>query len=288
MKINGSTRVFFTVADPIAQVRAPEVFNLVFNRFDIDAVMVPLQVAPAQLESTIRALMAAPNAGGVSLSIPHKSVAAGFMDRCSDVASVAKAVNAIRPGKGGTLEGDLFDGRGLVNLLEHYHFPYVGKRALLIGAGGAASAITTMLAASDIGEIHIYDPDTAKSQSLAELINTHFRVLARAIDSNDPAGFDLVINASPLGLKPNDPMPCDVDRLDEHTSVVDILMKNQPTPWLRAVKARGLKAQPGFDMLILQTPLYLEFFGYPEAAEAIRRDDSALRELLIPPEMLDV
>ena len=285
MTIFGSTRVFFTVADPIAQVRAPEVFNRVFEKFDIDAVMVPLHLVAGNFEKTVRALMSAPNVGGFSLSIPHKPTAAAMMDRCSDVARVAKAVNAIRADKQGALEGDLFDGAGLLSLLERYQLPYKGKQVLLIGAGGAASAIATTLARSGVAGISIYDPDQAKSRTLADLINAHFDVRASSVDSNGPEGFDLVINASPLGLKAHDPMPCDVARLDSSASVVDILMKNQPTPWLQAVKARGLPAQAGFDMLILQTPLYLDFFGYPEAAESLRRDDSTLRELLVPPEL---
>ena len=60
-------------------------------------------------------------------------------------------------------------------------------------------------------------------------------------------------------------------------------MKNQPTALLRGALARGLAAQPGFEMLIQQTPAYLDFFGYPELAEALRRDDAYLRELLVPP-----
>ena len=96
----------------------------------------------------------------------------------------------------------------------------------------------------------------------------------------------MIVNASPLGLKPTDPLPVDVARIADHAAVCDILMKNQPTPLLRAARSRGLVAEPGFDMLILQTPFYLDFFGYPELAESVRADDSYLRELLVPAELL--
>ena len=93
-----------------------------------------------------------------------------------------------------------------------------------------------------------------------------------AVDSNDPSGFDMVINASPLGLKAADPLPCDVARMDPHAVLMDILIKNQPTPVVRAARSRGLVAHPGFEMRIQQTALYLDFFGFADAAQQVRTD----------------
>jgi shikimate dehydrogenase len=191
-------------------------------------------------------------------------------------------VNAVRRNAAGELEGDLFDGVGFTRLLDHANIVYAGRRVLVIGAGGAASAVTTALAAAGVAVIALYDPDRTKADHLAALLRREFGIDAASAASNDPAGFDLVVNASPLGLKTTDPMPVDVAALDAHAAVCDILMKNQPTPLVRAARARGLAAEPGFDMLIQQTPLYLEFFGYPELAEAVRADDSYLRDLLFP------
>jgi shikimate dehydrogenase len=100
--------------------------------------------------------------------------------------------------------------------------------------------------------------------------------------SNDPAGFDLVINASPLGLQPDDAQPCDVQRLAPHAAVMDIVMKNQPTPWVRAARARGLQAQPGYEMLIQQAAPYLDFFGLHAAAQLVRDDATFVREQIYP------
>ena len=282
MNITGTTRVFYCIADPIDQVRAPEVFNAVFSRHRVDAVMVPLRVAAGQLQETLRALLASPSSGGVSLSIPHKSVAASIVERRSPAAAVANAVNAIRRNAAGELEGDLFDGVGFTRLLDHAGIVYAGRRVLVIGAGGAAAAVTTAMAAAGVAAIALYDPDSAKAEHLAALLRREFAIDATRAASNAPAGFDLVVNASPLGLKTTDPIPVDVAALDPHAAVCDILMKNQPTPLVRAARARGLVAEPGFDMLIQQTPLYLEFFGYPELADAVRADDGYLRDLLFP------
>jgi shikimate dehydrogenase len=91
-----------------------------------------------------------------------------------------------------------------------------------------------------------------------------------------------VINATPLGLKASDPMPCDVSRIAPHAALVDILMKNQPSPMVRAARDRGLVAQPGFEMLIQQSSLYLDFFGLHDAARTVEQDLTFLRKQLYP------
>ena len=280
--ITGTTRVFYCIADPIDQVRAPEVFNAVFARAGMDAVMVPLRVHADRLESTLRALFESPTVGGASLSIPHKAAATTIVDRCSDIAMISGAVNAVRRNSSGALEGDLFDGLGFTGLLQRAAIDYVGRRVLIIGAGGAASAIATALADEGVSMIGLFDPDAEKARQLARRLHARFNIEAFAASSNDPARFDLIVNATPLGLKDTDPLPIDVAAIPAHAAVCDILMKNQPTPLLRRARARGLVAEPGFDMLIRQTPHYLDFFGYPELAEMVRRDDLFVRELLFP------
>lgn len=282
----GSTRVFFMVADPIEQVRTPEIFNKVLPLCGIDAVMVPLQVDQKDLVETVRALFRSKTTAGMVLSIPHKTCAAGLVDKRTKIATTANAVNVIRRNADGTLEGALFDGVGFVKSLDRYRMPYEGKRVLIIGAGGAGSAIATSLAAGGSAHISVFDPDVNKARQVTDAIREHFGVSAVAGESNNPAGFDLVINASPLGLKAEDPLPVPVHALEAGTQVCDILMKNQPTPLLQAAIKQGLRVQPGFDMLILQTPLFLEFFGLEQVAEYLRADDSAVREMLFPKELL--
>ncbi|MDN0075163.1 shikimate dehydrogenase [Crenobacter sp. SG2303] len=287
MKITGNTQVFFVIADPIGQVRAPELFNRVFELHGVDAVVVPLQVAADDFEPTVRALFRSPSTGGVFLSIPHKPAALTVADRCSELAEVAGAVNALRRGRDGAIEGELFDGLGFVKALDDAHIAYAGRRVLLIGAGGAASAAAATLAARGTSEIAIFDPVADKAMQLASRIVSAFRIDAYAAASNDPAGYDLVVNVSPLGMKTDDPVPFDVARLDDGAAVFDVLMKNQPTPLVRAARARGLTAEPGFEMLIQQAPLYLRFFGLEAAASGIENDASALRAMIYPPELLD-
>ena len=115
--------------------------------------------------------------------------------------------------------------------------------------------------------------------------NAFFDATVVSVDSNDPAGYDVVVNATQLGLAPDDAPACDVARMDGHAALFDVLLRGQPTPLVQAARARGLNAQAGFEMLIQQMPEYLAYFGHPEAAEDVRRDATFLRELIYPDAM---
>lgn len=291
-RVTGKTALYLIVGDPVEQVKAPETFNPIFARHGIDAVLVPVQVAPEHLDHFVRTAFLAPNVQGLWVAIPHKAPITGVLDRCSELGRMAGAVNAVRRNPDGSLEGGLFDGEGFVDALRYYGIPHAGQRVLIVGAGGGAAAIAASLAITraDGGaarEIDLFDPATAKATAVAERIARATGVPVRSVAQADPAGYDLVINASPLGLKPGDPMPCDVDRLEPHAALVDIVMKNQPTPVVRAARSRGLHAQPGFEMMIQQAHLYLDFFGHAEAAAEVRRDATALRERIYPVELRD-
>lgn len=289
--IRGNTDVFLIPGDPVEQVRAPEVFNLIFRTLGINAVLVPVHVQARDIGPFVRAAFLAKNIKGLFLAIPHKSRVMDLLAHCNEEGRVAGAVNGIRRNPDGALEGGLFDGMGCRSALDYFGMAYTGRRVLILGAGGGASAIAASLAVAGPRApalIALYDPVPGKAQAVA----LHIAAAAQAAGtqvvaaaSNDPAAYDLVINASPLGLQAGDPLPCEVSRLAPHAAVLDILMKNQPTPWVRAARARGLVAQPGFEMLIQQAPDYLDFFGHADAAAAVRRDATFLREHIYPQEL---
>ena len=289
--IQGSTDVYLISGDPVEQVRAPEVFNLIFRTLDINAVLVPVHVALQDIEAFVRTAFLAKNIKGMLLTIPHKSRVMGLLSHCNDAGRMAGAVNGIRRNAAGELEGALFDGKGFVLSLDYFGVAYAGKRVLILGAGGAAAAIAVSLALAGSqapAVIALHDSAPGKAQALASQLAAAAQMpLAKivAATSGDPSAYDLVVNASPLGLKAGDPLPCDVSRLAPHAAVMDILMKNQPTPLVQAARARHLVAQPGFEMLIQQAPDYLAFFGYAEAAQTVRNDATFIRELLYPAAM---
>lgn len=282
MQISGRTRVFMVLGDPVSQVLAPQLFNPLFARHGVDAVLVPAQVPRERVQAFTRHVLAADNIDGLWLTIPHKPLVMPLLQHLDLHAQRAQAVNAVRRNADASLEGALFDGRGFVRALAHFGFEPAGRRALLVGAGGAGAAIAVALLETGLERLALSDLGE-RAQRLAGALAPHAAGTEVVAAGNDPAGFDLVINATPLGLRADDALPFDVARLDAHATVVDILMKPQGTPLLRACAARGVRAHPGFEMLVQQVPDYLAFFGLHDVGQAVRADLGAVRALLQAP-----
>ena len=137
-----------------------------------------------------------------------------------------------------------------------------GARALVVGAGGVGSAIAASLAAAGLAEIGLFDVHAASAEALAGRLRTHYPALDVRTGGNDPAGYDIVVNATPMGMKPGDPLPVDIERVAPGTFVGEVVMKEEFTPLLRAASAKGCPVQVGADMLFEMIPAYLEFFGF--------------------------
>ncbi|MDE2628345.1 MAG: shikimate dehydrogenase [Burkholderiales bacterium] len=283
MNISGTTRVFLILGDPVAQVRAPEAFNHLFAKHGADAVLVPAKLSSANLAAFVKNSLLADNIDGLWLAIPHKTAMVGLLDHCETLGRVAGAVNAARRNADGSLEGALFDGVGFVKALDHFGLPIAGRDALVVGVGGGGVAIAASLAARGAGRIALFDSTPGRTAAVASKLAAEFGVDVVSAASADPAGHDLVVNATPLGLKAGDPLPFDVARVDTDAAVIDILMKNQPTPLLRACRARGITAHPGFEMMVQQVPEYLSFFGFDAIAREVQADSSDIRALFEAP-----
>jgi len=288
--INGSTDVYVIPGFPVANVRVPALFNAAFQRFDINAVLLPARVAARDLAVFLKASFLAQNIRGMVIAPPHKPLIVDLLDGCGLFGRVAGSVNAVRRLDNGELEGDLFDGEGLVGALDHYNIPFRGKRVLILGAGVSAAAIGVALAEGGTvdGAEHIafFDPVAGKAIGLATRLDAFFDAEVTSVASSDPAGYDVVVNATQLGLEPGDAMACDVSRMAPHAALFDILLRGQPTPLVNAARAHGHNAQPGFEMLIQQMPCYLDYFGYAYAASEVRNDARFLRELIYPASMV--
>ena len=237
----------------------------------------------------VKAAFLARNVKGMVLAPPHKPRVLDLLDGCGLFGRVAGSVNVVRRAEHDHLEGDLFDGEGLLGALDHDNIPYRGKRVLILGAGVSAAAIGVALAEGGTVDgaafIAFHDVVAGKAAGVAAQLDAFFDADVTAADSSDAAGFDLIVNATSLGLKPDDALPLDVARMEPHAALFDILLRNQPTPLVQAVRARGLHAQAGFEMLIQQMPHYFDYFGYPDAAAGLRDDATFLRELIYPAAM---
>lgn len=282
MKITGTTRVFYTLGDPVAQVRAPEVYNHLFQRHGIDAAMVPLKLPAAALPGFLEHGLKAENIGGFLATIPHKAALCDALKPSDPVAQVAHAVNAVKRHADGRLEAALFDGIGFVNGLDHFGIDVKGKRVLVVGAGGGGHAVAAAIALRKPAVLAVSNRGRDRALALVERLKPLVGAAARVADGNDPAGYDLVVNCTSQGLKPEDAMPFDAARVDPGAAVVDIIMSRQPTPVLRACRERGIQAEAGFEMLVQQIPEVVRFFGFDAMAATLRADMDEVRSLLVP------
>lgn len=202
------------------------------------------------------------NIHGALVTMPHKITTIPLLDEVMTTARIAGSCNAIRLDPDGRLIGDQFDGEGFVRGVLRNGQVIQGKKALVVGAGGVGSAIAASLAKAGISELAVFDKLASAMESLAARLEQHFPDLTVTIGSNDPADTDIVVNATPLGINDYDPHPVNVARIDPATFVGEVVMKQDMTPFLSAVRQRGCPYQVGTDMLYEQIPAYLEFFGF--------------------------
>ena len=263
--ISGTTQLIAHLGYPTESFKAPMIYNPWFEKRGIDAVVVPMGVKPGDYAATLAALARVTNLRGALVTMPHKVTTLSLADEITPTARIAGACNALLLRPDGTWLGDQFDGAGFVRGLLRKGRTLRGARVIVSGAGGVGSAIAASLAAEGVAHISLYDNCAASVEGLAERLRTHYPKLVVQTGSNDPAGFDVVVNATPLGMKAGDPLPFDVARIDAGAMVGEVVMKTEYTPLLQAALAKGCGVQVGTDMLFEMIPAYLEFFGYGTA-----------------------
>ncbi len=261
--IDGDTLLFATPGDPVAQVRLPQVMEAVFAELGVNAVWVPMHVDHEGLRVVLQALRTMRNFRGITVAIPHKPAVATMLDRLSPRAQAAGAVNLVRLDPDGKLYGDIVDGAGFVRGLELCGHSVEGVTAWLVGAGGGGSVIATALAEAGAQRLHVTETDAARAAGLIERLRRHYPKMAADIVTAPPAFLDYAINATPRGLRPEDPLPFEPSLLPAKTVVCDIIMKPKETRLLKAARARGMRVHHGHHMVDAQVPMYLEFFGIP-------------------------
>jgi shikimate dehydrogenase len=261
--IRGTTLVYPVLGSPIAQVKAPMLYNALFASTGVNAVVVPIEVAPADFAALVKGLFRARNVPGAFVTIPHKPATVDLLDDCSDAVRIAGACNAIVRRADGSLYGDLFDGIGFVRAAERTGFTIARSHCLVVGAGGAGAAIASALAAAGAARVRLFDTRTDHARELAAKLQRHFAAVIVEAGEARLFGFDLVVNATPLGMEPTDPLPVDVGQIAPNMLIGEIVMKREITPLIDAARSRGCRFVLGHEMLREQMPLYLQFFGLP-------------------------
>jgi shikimate dehydrogenase len=270
--ITGSTRLLGIVGDPVKQVRAPEVWTSLFRLNGIDAVCVPMHVSPAKFSSFISAMKSMHNLIGLIITVPHKPVAASLVQHLAQRARLVGAANVLRWNADGELSGDITDGTGFVRGMLACGNALQGKRVLIVGSGGVGTAIALAVAQADCAEIGVSDVSRDRAQILCDRIRatgTASHIVPAAAE-----GFDVVINGTPIGMRAEDPLPINCDRLLASTVVADVIMAPSMTKLLTVARDRGCVIHQGTHMMdhsIQEMAQFFQLDGNDWGIEAVAR-----------------
>jgi shikimate dehydrogenase len=271
MLINGHTELLAHIGYPTHSFKAPMIYNPYFESIGVNAVVVPMGCRAESFPALLRSLFTIENIRGALITMPHKVSVVDLLDEVTPTVHIAGACNAVKRTAQGRLVGGMFDGEGFVRGLQRKGLDLRGARALVVGCGGVGCAIAASLAGAGVQSLALYDLQPACAGVLKSRLQTHYPKLEVTTGSNDPAGMDLAVNATPLGMNSGDPLPMDVSRLQSRTFVGEVVMQTEVTPFLAAAQARGCPLQVGTDMLFEMIPAYLEFFGFPTTTPATLR-----------------
>ena len=275
--IDGDSKIIAHVGYPTSTFKSPMIYNPWFASRGINALVVPMGVVKEDFARAFPVICRMTNLVGALITMPHKVAVVSLLDEVSITVQIAGSCNAVRRAGDGRLIGDMFDGEGFVRGVARNGGEIKGKRVLVIGAGGVGSAIAASAAAAGAAGIMLYDIYRPSMETLAERLRHHYPKIDIATGSNNPTGFNMVINATPLGMNAGDPMPVDPEELSPGTYVGEVVLKQEATAFLSAARARGCTTQVGIDMLFEQIPAYLEFFGFPSASANELRKTASIR-----------
>ena len=261
IEITGKTRLFAIIADPILQVRTPQLINQLMTQRGVDGVLVPLHVPPAALPACVAGLRGMLNFCGMVVTVPHKTAIVPLCDEVSPAAAMVGAVNVVRREPDGRMVGDILDGKGFVSGLRLHGVELEGRNVFLAGAGGAANAIAFALADAGVVGLTVYNRTGSKVHDLIARLAKVYPDLRMAVGTANPAGHDLVINATSLGMVETDAMPLSAGELTPDQLVAEIVIVPALTRLLAAAQARGCRIHFGAPMLECQIELMAEFMG---------------------------
>jgi shikimate dehydrogenase len=261
MNIDGTTRVYAVVGDPVSAVRSPEWFNSLFEKNGVNAVLIPLQVGREDLATAFAGLKTMRNLDGLVVTMPHKAPMCELLDELGPAARTVEAVNAARREPDGRWVGEMFDGRGCVRGLRDQGHEVERRSVFLLGTGAAGSAVAFALAEAGVRQLVIDDVDASRCARVAQRVQKAFRAVDVQTGKFSGGEYDVVINATPLGMKSEDPLPFDPVGLPASTLVVDVITKPIITPMLERARESGHRVHGGNHMHAGQAVEAARFFG---------------------------
>ena len=256
--LNGATRVHFIVGDPIAQVKSPAGVTQAYHDRGQNAYVMPAHVAPQDLANWVTGISLAKNVDGIIVTVPHKFACFELCSTTTESAAFLHTVNTMRRNPDGTWHGAMFDGAGFVAAMRDNGCQPEGKKVLLIGAGGAGSAIAHALLISGVAGLAIVDEDTSRRTTLVNRLNSLNKCKVEH-GSTNPVGADIVLNATPMGMKETDPYPLDITAISAAMFVGCVITAPAISPLIAAARAKGCATMTGAHMFGRVCDLMVDF-----------------------------
>ncbi|MFZ1388426.1 MAG: hypothetical protein WBP46_16355 [Thiolinea sp.] len=258
MQLNGETQLFPIIGDPIAQVRSPQFLSQILAGRGVNAIVPPMQVKPADLSLVMTSLRATQNVGGIVVTIPHKVTCLAHCDEVSERAAFVGSVNIIRKTADGKLVGDNVDGIGYLDGIAKEGGNVQGKRFLLVGVGGAGSAVAFEVLQRGASYLAIHDLNTERRDAIIQSLASKFPHKV-GVGSSDPTGFDFVANVTPVGMREGDPYPVDVTKLKVNQFVADAITRPEVSPMVAYARDLGCNTMVGAGMFNAEAEILVDF-----------------------------
>jgi shikimate dehydrogenase len=258
LQLDGATRLYPIIGDPIKYAESPARLTAVFKERGHNGLCIPMLVAKGNLDTVMPALTGIANVDGILVTMPHKADAFTYCSTSTRRAERLEVVSVMRRNPAGTWHGDTLDGVAFVNAQTEQDAHIQGARALLIGAGSAGSQIALALIEAGASGLVIHDADPSRADRLVELL-ADLGATCATVGSPDPTGFDLVFNATPLGMQDGDPLPVDATLLSRSMFVGDVIAGHGETPFIKAAKDAGCRVATGVHMVRAVQDLMADF-----------------------------
>lgn len=258
INLNGKTRLYPLLGDPVMYARSPDWLSKHMARRGMNMISLPMEVPEGQLGTVMAGLAATRNVDGLSLTMPHKAAGYGYCATVSETSRLLRVVSAIRRNADGSWHGHTTDGDAFVKAQIDNGAEVRGARVLVLGAGGAGSAIAISMLDSGAEAVVVHDSDESRAQRLVDLLREKAGERV-AVGTNDPTGFDIVCNATPMGMEDGDPLPLDPGLLRYPMFVGDVVAGHGETALIKAAREAGCETADGDAMVIAVLDVMCDF-----------------------------
>ena len=258
INLNGRTRLYPLLGDPIVYARSPDWLSKHMAKRGMNMISLPMEVPDGKLAVVMAGLAATGNVDGLSLTMPHKITGYDLCATVSETSRLLRVISAIRRNKDGSWHGHTTDGDAFVKAQVDNGATIKGKRVLVLGAGGAGSAIVISMLEAGAGEVVVNDVDRARSERIVGLMKPQYGERVN-VGGNDPTGFDVVSNATPMGMADGDPLPLDTGALKPSMFVGDVVAGHGETPLIKAARAAGCRTADGDAMVFAVLDVMCDF-----------------------------